>query len=458
MPVAIWWIRRDLRLTDNPALQAARKSGYPVMPVFILDERLMAGPLNRRQRFLISALADLREQLHREGSSLLIREGKPDEVFLSLFKKTEVVRVFAEEDFSPYARNRDEKVSRIVPLTLTKGLTIHPPDAVMKPDGSPYTIFTPYSRKWVSLPAPFLAASVPGEFLPTNRFPASGSLPEVEPVNGSTATREEAETRLALFLSLRIDEYAEHRDRMDRNGTSGLSPYIRFGLLSPGRLTAIIRQEAADVGTEGRRVWLNELIWRDFYQSILYHFPYVKDGAFQPKFRHIPWRDAPGDLQAWKDGLTGYPAVDAAMRQLKTTGWMHNRARMITASFLTKDLLINWQEGERWFMDQLVDGDPASNNGGWQWAAGTGTDAAPYFRIFNPILQGKRFDPQGNYIRRWVPELRPVPDEYIHEPWTIPPLVQTSLGLVPGRDYPLPIVDHGQVKERTLAAYRASST
>ena len=456
MPVAIWWIRRDLRLTDNFALNTARQSGYPVLPVFIMDNRLMAGPVNRRQRFLLNALKDLRAQLRQEGSDLLVRSGEPAEVLSALFKEMGAVGVYAEEDYSPYAVNRDAIVGRAVPLTLTPGLTIHPPNAVLKPDGSPYTIFTPYSRKWLSLPTPFLASNIPGNFLPAEQFPASSSLPDLDPVEGFSATHDETETRLALFLSLRIDEYAEQRDRMDLNGTSVLSPYLRFGLLSAPRLSVIIRQQAENL-TEGRRTWLNELVWRDFYQSILYHYPFVKHEAFQPKFRRITWRNAPGDLQAWKDGLTGYPVVDAAMRQLKSTGWMHNRARMITASFLTKDLLINWQEGERWFMDQLVDGDPAANNGGWQWAAGTGTDAAPYFRIFNPVLQGKRFDPLGAYIRRWVPELRNIPDDYIHEPWTIPPLEQASLGVIIGRDYPSPIVDHKKVRDRTLAAYRASA-
>ncbi len=456
MPVAIWWIRRDLRLTDNFALQEARKSGDPVLPVFIMDNRLMSGPVNRRQRFLVNALTDLRTQLRQEGSDLLVRSGKPEEVLSALVRDMAAVRVYAEEDFSAYARNRDEAAGHVVPLTLTPGLTIHPPDAVLKPDGSPYTIFTPFSRKWLSLPPPFLSSNAPGNFLPAEQFPPSGPLPDMDPLEGFPATSEEAEARLALFLSLRVDDYAGNRDRMDLNGTSGLSPYLRFGLLSAARLSVIIRQQAGNM-MEGHRTWLNELIWRDFYQSILFQFPYVKHEAFQPKFRHIPWRNAPADLQAWKDGLTGYPVVDAAMRQLKSTGWMHNRARMITASFLTKDLLINWQEGERWFMDQLVDGDPAANNGGWQWAAGTGTDAAPYFRIFNPVLQGKRFDPLGTYIRRWVPELRTLPDHYIHEPWTIPPLEQASLGVVIGRDYPLPIVDHSQVRDRTLAAYRASA-
>ena len=456
MPVAIWWIRRDLRLTDNFALQAARQSGYPVLPVFIMDNRLIAGPVNRRQRFLVNALKDMRDQLQQEGSDLLVHSGKPEEVLSSLAMETSAIGVYAEEDYSPYAVNRDATVGRAVPLTLTPGLTIHPPDAVLKPDGSPYTIFTPYSRKWLSLPTPFLPTSTEGGFLPAHQFPPSVPLPGLDPVEGFTATRDEAESRLAVFLSLRIDDYSVNRDRMDLNGTSGLSPYLRFGLLSAARLSVALREQAG-ILTDGRRTWLNELIWRDFYQSILHHFPYVTREAFQAKFRRIPWRNAPGDLQAWKDGLTGYPVVDAAMRQLKSTGWMHNRARMITASFLTKDLLINWQEGERWFMDQLVDGDPAANNGGWQWAAGTGTDAAPYFRIFNPVLQGKRFDPLGAYIRRWVPELRLVPDNYIHEPWTIPPLEQASLGVVIGRDYPSPIVDHKKVRDRTLAAYRASA-
>jgi deoxyribodipyrimidine photo-lyase len=201
---------------------------------------------------------------------------------------------------------------------------------------------------------------------------------------------------------------------------------------------------------------LNEIIWREFYQSILYHFPFVQEQAFNPRLRNIAWRNAPADFQAWKDGLTGYPVVDAAMRQLMATGWMHNRARMITASFLTKDLLINWQEGERWFMRQLVDGDSAANNGGWQWTAGTGTDAAPYFRIFNPVLQSKKFDPNGSYIRRWVPELQAVPDEWIHEPWKMPDLLQHNIGLRIGSDYPIPIVEHGIAKERTMAAYKAS--
>ncbi len=204
----------------------------------------------------------------------------------------------------------------------------------------------------------------------------------------------------------------------------------------------------------GAETWLNELIWREFYAAILYHFPYVRQTAFRPELRNIPWRDDLDGFNAWVEGRTGYPVVDAAMRQLNTTGWMHNRARMITASFLTKDLLIDWRQGERYFMQHLLDGDPAANNGGWQWTAGTGTDAAPYFRVFNPVLQGKKFDPQGAYVRHWVPELSRVSDAFIHTPWEMPTSMQAQVGCVIGKNYPTPIVDHAMARQRVLAAYR----
>ena len=248
---------------------------------------------------------------------------------------------------------------------------------------------------------------------------------------------------------------------MDLEGTSQLSPYFRFGMLSARRAANEVFQlihSARDANSlKGCQTWLNELIWREFYTSILYHFPNVQKEAFQEKMRGISWRQSEEDLQRWKDGLTGYPVVDAAMRQLSQTGWMHNRARMIAASFLVKDLLINWQEGESWFMENLLDGDPASNNGGWQWTAGVGTDAAPYFRIFNPVSQGKKFDPRGDYVRRYLPELRKVPAQFIHEPWLMPLDVQQAAGAIIGRDYPGPMVDHSKVRIQTLAAYKTAS-
>jgi deoxyribodipyrimidine photo-lyase len=258
-----------------------------------------------------------------------------------------------------------------------------------------------------------------------------------------------------------IYAYGETRNQLDAKGTSRLSPYLRFGMLSARQaaVTAYAAVEAAPDGAARRsaETWLNGLIWREFYVNILYHFPHVRGQSFRAELNDIPWENDEEDFAAWCAGRTGYPAVDAGMRQLSESGWMHNRARMITASFLVKDLLIDWRWGERWFMRHLVDGDPAANNGGWQWTAGTGTDAAPYFRVFNPVLQSKKHDPDGVYIRRWLHELQNVPSEFIHEPWRMPPEVQHSSGCIIGQDYPHPMVDHAQARQRALAVYQGAS-
>ena len=259
-----------------------------------------------------------------------------------------------------------------------------------------------------------------------------------------------------------IYHYADARNRMGLDGTSQLSPYLRFGMLSARQAAVAAYSAIASApSVEARKnaeTWLNELIWREFYISILYHFPDVSRQAFRADLRDIPWRNDRQEFEAWCEGHTGYPVVDAAMRQLKQTGWMHNRARMIVASFLVKDLLIDWRWGERWFMQNLVDGDPAANNGGWQWTAGVGTDAAPYFRVFNPVLQGQRFDPDGAYVRRWVPELANVPSKFIHKPWEMPADVQRASGCIIGQDYPTPIVNHVEARERVLSAYRRAQS
>ena len=460
MEIVLWWIRRDLRLSDNPALLAARQTGLPVLPVFILDPALLALHAPVRQAFLFGGLRDLDKDLARLGASLVLRRGQPLQVLQGLLVETGAVFIFAEEDYSPYARSRDAEIARHLPLQLVNGLSVHPPAAVHKPDGKPYTVFTPFSKAWKALPLPAPQETPRAEI----NFAAapqvfSEPLPALPLPPAFPPGEAEAERRLEHFLSGPVEFYAVERNRMDLEGTSQLSPYLRFGMISPRRAVWRTLQVAAQLPSEARsgaETFLNELIWREFYLSILYHFPDVLKTAFQPAYRSIPWRDDPREIKAWQEGLTGYPVVDAAMRQLSGLGWMHNRARMITASFLVKDLLVNWQHGERWFMRWLVDGDPAANNGGWQWTAGTGTDAAPYFRIFNPVSQGLKFDPQGQYIRRWVPELAKLPDEFIHTPWLMPEDAARQVGFRPGLDYPLPIVEHQQAKERTLAAYAAA--
>ncbi len=465
MKTAIWWIRRDLRLSDNPALTEALRQAEVVVPVFILDPKLLSSEFvgQARLAFLFDGLRELDRSLKQCGSGIVLRQGDPLEVLADLFQETDAEGIFAEEDYSPYTRQRDKSVTLFHPLKLLPGVTIFHPDLLLKADNTPYTVFTPFSRKWRSLPSSGNPLPAP-EHLAALPTLASLELPE-DPSHPAEslfkAGEKEAERKLSGFSDTAIFDYSEMRNRMDLEGTSQLSPYLRLGMLSARQAVWAAQEASQSASTtsaqKGAETWLNELIWREFYAAILYHFPYVRQTAFRSELRNIPWRNDSSGLAAWKAGLTGYPVVDAAMRQLNATGWMHNRARMIAASFLTKDLLINWQEGERYFMQQLLDGDPASNNGGWQWTAGTGTDAAPYFRVFNPILQGLKFDPQGNYVRRWVPELSLVPNKYIHTPWEMPDDLQKQVNCRIDSDYPGPIVDHSLARERVLLAYRGGS-
>jgi deoxyribodipyrimidine photo-lyase len=462
METAIWWIRRDLRLSDNQALAAALSQAEVVVPVFILDPKLLASPYASQKRlaFLYEGLQTLDLDLVKRGSKLIVRNGDPVEALLTLRKETEASAIYAEADVSPYARKRDAQVMRALPLVLIPGITVHPVEWLRKSDGTPYTVFTPFSRMWHSLPFPGKPLPAP-ERLPILPILTSTGLPDMPRYSHDNifpAGEIEAERRFTRFTDSLIECYDEDRNRMDLDGTSGLSPYLRFGMLS-ARQAVWAAREAEELtkdikANRGAETWLNELIWREFYAAILYHFPYVRRVAFRPGLRNIAWRDDIDGMNAWVEGQTGNPVVDAAMRQLNATGWMHNRARMITASFLTKDLLIDWRQGERYFMQHLLDGDPAANNGGWQWTAGTGTDAAPYFRIFNPVLQGKKFDPEGAYVRRWVPELVDVPNRFIHAPWEMPANMQSQAGCVIGKNYPAPIVDHAEARKRVLAAYR----
>lgn len=444
----IWWIRRDLRLGDNLTLQAASREAQ-VLPVFILDPRLLTGTPARRQAFLFNGLQTLAADLQMRGSNLVIRRGDPAKILAELIADSGAQTVFAEEDFTPYAVQRDKAIAEQLPLTLIQRQLVHHPMAVLKSNGQPYTIYTPFSKTWKSImpgslhptPAPDTISTIPG--ITSDPIPAR-STEQLFP-----AGEAEANKRLTSFLDERIYDYGENRNRLDIDGTSALSPYLHFGMLGLRSAVDYARQAISVSHNEESRkssqTWLNELIWREFYIHILYHFPHVQKNSFRTQYDQIQWRNDPDEFEAWKQGQTGYPVVDAAMRQMLATGWMHNRARMIVASFLVKDLLIDWRWGERWFMQNLLDGDVAANNGGWQWTAGTGTDAAPYFRIFNPLLQSKKFDPQGVYIKKWVPELAHLDANIIHAPW------EKNITLA---NYPEPVVDHKFARQRTLEAYK----
>lgn len=462
MDTAIWWIRRDLRLSDNQALMSAVGQAERVIPLFILDPKLInspsAGP--KRVAFLFQGLGALDQDLRKHGSALVLRQGDPLTVLSPLCRETGAQAIYAEADVSPYATRRDAQVTRELPLRLTPGVTIHTSKDLLKTDGSPYTIFTPFKRKWESLPFPGKPLAAPENLHPLpdlDSMEVSG-LPGIASELTCKAGEQEAQRRLEAFIDSDLRYYASRRDRMDLDGTSGLSPYLRFGMISARHVAWAAKEAAAGVqgpiNGSGVDTWLTELVWRDFYATILENYPHNLHASFRIELRDMQWVEDADGFTAWAQGLTGYPVVDAAMRQLNETGWMHNRARMIAASFLVKDLLIDWRLGQRYFMQHLLDGDPASNNGGWQWTAGTGTDAAPYFRIFNPVLQGKKFDPRGAYVRRWVTELSSVPDEYINTSWTMPGDIQRQVGCVIGRDYPRPIVDHAEARRRALAAYK----
>ena len=479
MSLSIWWIRRDLRLTDNQALSAALAAGEQVLPVFILDRRLLESRYNgeKRTAFLFAGLRALDADLLSRGSRLLVRSGDPAEVLVQLCSETGAAAVFAQRDYSPFAVRRDAVVGDIlpVPLHLKDGVTARPPESVHKDDGEPFVVYTPFGKRWRTfggfprsdiLPAPqaMRTPEQPG----SEPIPMQPALPDSVPFVAGEA---EAKRRLSAFVagaSAPIFDYAKLRDQPGANATSQLSTYLRWGMLSP-RLAVLAAYEASERAREegganaedarkGADTWLSELIWREFYIAILHYFPHVRGGNFRREFNGIHWRNDDADFAAWCEGRTGYPIVDAAMRQMVAEGWMHNRCRMITASFLVKDLLIDWRLGERFFMQHLVDGDPAPNNGGWQWTAGTGTDAAPYFRVFNPVVQGQKFDPEGSYVRHWLPELQNVPVEFLHEPWKMQKSDQIKARCTLGVDYPLPIVDHQEARERVLAAYAMAKT
>lgn len=485
----IHWFRRDLRLRDNPALSAAaRDAGGSVIPVFILDDALLASPRTAAARvvFLLESLRELDAQLRERGSRLIIRRGRPAEVLPELAATAGAGALYYNRDYTPFARERDRAVARALGADGVTTRSFHDaaivePHELLTKSGRPYTVYTPYSRQWRAhvedgragpVGAPTELGSVP-EAIASPPLPSADGLgfgtDQQLPPGGETAGRKRLATFLELHNDLGVRGYGEQRNLMALPATSRLSPYLHFGCVAArtclGDALRLLDDQRLEIGElepqsaipnlqSSVESWIGELAWRDFYTHILFHFPHVLRGAFKREYDGLPWENDERLFAAWREGRTGYPVVDAAMRQLRLEGWMHNRARMIVGSFLVKDLLIDWRWGERYFLQQLVDGDHAANNGGWQWVAGTGTDAQPYFRIFNPVSQGERFDPEGAYVRRYVPELAPVPTRYIHAPWTMPPEQQRQCGVHIGRDYPPPIVDHSERRARAMAMYR----
>lgn len=460
------WFRRDLRAHDHAALANALRSHARVHCAFVFDIDILArlrGNARRRVVFILESLRELDSALRELGGGLLLTRGQAHEAIPCLASELGATVVYANRDYEPGAIARDEAVARTlrdqgIAFVTHKDQVIFERDEVLTQQRTTFAAFTPYKRAWLAkLHNDDIEAKVVARFgsrlaaAPRLQLPAPAELGvrAGHALAPGVVTGMQGARQLLDDFSQRIDQYHERRDYPALKGPSYLSVHFRFGTLSIREAVRLARG-AASTGSD---TWLSELIWREFYFMILAHHPHVVDHAFRPQYDAIRWDDDERLFAAWCAGLTGYPIVDAAMRQMNQSGYMHNRLRMIVASFLTKDLGIDWRAGERYFADQLVDYDLAANNGGWQWAASTGCDAQPYFRIFNPVAQSERFDPQGRFIRRYVTELAKVPDSHIHAPWTLRPIDQTALGCVIGRDYPAPIVDHAQARLRTLERY-----
>lgn len=445
MPTAVSWFRRDLRLADNPALLAARDVG-DVLPLFVLDPAIWEKSGDPRRHFLAGCLAELHEA---SDGRLVVRRGKPEDVVPAVAREVGAQSVHVAGDTGPYGRKRDRAVEKAlgdVELVRTGSAYAVAPGTITKDDDTPFKVFTPFSRRWREHgwpdPAP-RPTKVSWAHAESEDLPEAPDLGDTEVLE---AGEKAARKQWKRFLDERIADYDDQRDRPDLDTTSRMSAHLHFGTVHPRTLL----HDIAESGQKGAGVdtYVTELCWREFYADVLWHRPETAREYYNDELAGMTYatgKAADEDFEAWATGHTGFPAVDAAMRQLLAQGWMHNRMRMITASFLVKDLHQEWTRGARYFMQHLVDGDLASNNHGWQWVAGTGTDAAPYFRVFNPVTQGKKFDPDGEYVRRWVPELRDLDAKHVHEPWKAPDGVPEG--------YPEVMVDHKHEREVALDRY-----
>ncbi|MBX3747847.1 MAG: deoxyribodipyrimidine photo-lyase [Verrucomicrobiae bacterium] len=460
-PSCLVWFRLDLRLTDNPALALAAATGGAVVPVFLWspeeEGRWAAGAASRW--WLHHSLTRLDEALRAKGSRLVVRRGPALDVLRALVRETGAGSVFWNRRYEPATIERDRQVKEALGaeglrVESANGALLHEPWTVRNRAGKPFQVFTPYWRECLGRSDPDMPVGAPGHLPAPRTWPASegiealGLLPGIPWDQGLREAWRPGEAgaveRLARFCAGAVLGYGEERNRPDREGTSRLSPHLHFGEIGPRQVWHAVRRAAGNAGVV-EAVWrrwqfLAEVGWREFAHHLLFHFPHTVERPLREPFERFPWREDAASLECWQRGRTGYPLVDAGMRELWATGWMHNRVRMVAGSFLVKNLLISWRAGAEWFWDTLVDADLADNTLGWQWVAGCGADAAPYFRVFNPVAQGRKFDPDGGYVRQWIPELRRVPTEWVHAPWEAPPLVLRSAGVRLGTDYPEPRV------------------
>ncbi len=472
-PVSLVWFRHDLRLADHPALAAAVRRGGPVLPVFIWapDEEGEWPPGGASRWWLHQSLAALVGDLAKLGSRLLIRRGPSLPTLRAVVRQTGADAVFWNRRYEPAVIARDRQIKealRVDGLEVESfnGALLFEPWTISNKSGRPFQVFTPFWRHCLGLAEPAEPLPSPRSLLAPACWPPADDLPSLGleskidwAADLRTAWQPDevgAAKNLLRFCQEAFDNYDENRNRPDLTGTSRLSPHLHFGEISPRQVWHGLRQVAERRGL-AMQDWrgcqfLAEIGWREFAYHLLYHFPHTATEPLRSEFARFPWRQRTAWLRAWQRGRTGYPIVDAGMRELWATGWMHNRVRMIVASFLVKDLLLHWREGARWFWETLVDADLASNTLGWQWTAGCGADAAPYFRIFNPVSQGTKFDPNDDYVRRWVPELAKLPADWIHQPWDAPAEVLARAGVILDRTYPRPIVSHAIAREVALEA------
>lgn len=475
MPAAatLVWLRHDLRLADNPALAAACARGAPVLPVFVWAPHEEGGwpPGAASRWWLHRSLAALDGDLRARGSRLVIRRGGSGEELARLIRETGAGAVLWNRRYEPAARVRDEAVAaslraRGVEMGAHGAALLHEPARLVNRVGRPYQVFTPFWKACLARGAPPPPLPAPRDLPPPARWPRSLDLSELglEPAvdwaaglrSAWTPGERGAAARLRRLLAEGLPGYPADRDHPGREGVSRLSPHLRWGEIGPRQVwhaaARAVQRAGQPAWARGAEAFLRQLGWREFAYHLLWHFPDTPEHPLRAPFERFPWRQDAAAWRAWRRGLTGYPFVDAGLRQLWATGWLHNRARMVVGSFLVKDLLLPWQEGARWFWDTLVDADLANNTLGWQWVAGCGADAAPYFRVFNPVLQGRKFDPDGAYVRRWVPELARLPDRWLHQPWAAPGGVLAAAGVALGAGYPRPVVEHETARTRALAA------